>query len=77
MRELDYGRLIKALRRERNLTQEALAHELGVTYATVNGWENGRRRPMPFLAKRLVQVAHEAGIEVTAFEGPEGQSAGE
>ena len=32
---------IKRLRRERNLTQEALAEFLGVTFQTVSNWERG------------------------------------
>lgn len=72
MKELDYARLLKALRRERDLTQEALAHELGVTFATVNAWENARRRPMPFLARRLAEIATAAGLDIDAFRREEG-----
>ena len=41
----------------RGLTQEGLARELGVSFATVNGWENGRHRPIPALAERLAEMA--------------------
>ena len=36
---------IKKLRRERNLTQEALAEFLGVTFQTVSNWERGESYP--------------------------------
>ena len=35
------GEKIKALRREKNLTQEALAASLNIAYQSVSKWENG------------------------------------
>jgi transcriptional regulator with XRE-family HTH domain len=52
----DFSTLVKDLRQRLGLTQEQLAHELGVTFSTVNQWENGRRRPQPFLRKRLLEM---------------------
>jgi transcriptional regulator with XRE-family HTH domain len=34
----DVGSLVRRIRAERGLTQEGLARELGVSFATVNGW---------------------------------------
>ncbi|MEW6115556.1 MAG: helix-turn-helix transcriptional regulator [Nitrospirota bacterium] len=48
--------LIKYLRRQLNLTQEQFAQEIGVTYSTVNHWENGKRVSQPFLLRRLLEV---------------------
>jgi DNA-binding transcriptional regulator YiaG len=36
---------IKKLRQRLGITQEALAHRLGVTLVTVNRWENGHVKP--------------------------------
>jgi len=72
MKELDYASLVKTLRRRGGFTQEQLAHELGVTFTTINNWENGRRRPMPFLARRLAEMATAASIDVQEYEVPEG-----
>lgn len=33
------------IRAEKALSQEELARELGVSFATVNRWENGRTQP--------------------------------
>ena len=33
---------VKEVRRQLALTQEELAHALGVSFATVNRWENGK-----------------------------------
>ena len=40
-REKDYPALIKTVREQLELSQEDLAREIGVSYATVNRWENG------------------------------------
>jgi putative transcriptional regulator len=45
-----------SLRKQMGLTQSQLAHELGVTFGTVNQWENGRHRPHPFLRKQLLEM---------------------
>jgi transcriptional regulator with XRE-family HTH domain len=34
---------------------------VGVTFGTVNQWENGRRRPQPFLLKRLLEMEAASG----------------
>lgn len=43
--ERNYPALIKELRGQLGLSQEDLARELGVSYATVNRWENGQSKP--------------------------------
>jgi DNA-binding transcriptional regulator YiaG len=37
--------LVKEVRRQLRLSQEALAHELGVSFATINRWENAKTVP--------------------------------
>ena len=37
--------LVKEVRKQLGISQEALAHELGVSFATINRWENGKTRP--------------------------------
>ena len=44
---------IKQLREKLGLTQEQLAHKLGVTVKTVNRWERGKSKPSP-MAKMLL-----------------------
>ena len=41
----DYPALVKDVRRQLALSQEDLARALGVSYATINRWENGQVRP--------------------------------
>ena len=37
-RERDYLTLLKEVRKQRTMSQEALARELGVSYTTINRW---------------------------------------
>ena len=58
----DAARMIRAWRHRTGLTQEGLAHALGVTFSTVSRWENSHVRPSSLAWKALVQVAAERGI---------------
>lgn len=61
MEARDVGELVKRLRERMGLTQEQFAREVGVTFSTVNLWENGHRRPQPYLLRRLLEM--EASFE--------------
>ena len=50
---------VKQLRERLGLTQEHLAHKLGVTVKTVNRWERGRSKPSPLAAKMLNQLSEQ------------------
>jgi len=43
--------MVKEVRKQLGLSQEELAHELGVSFSTINRWENGKTVPSK-LAKR-------------------------
>ena len=49
----DYPSLVKEIRRQLALSQEDLARELGVSYATVNRWENGLSKPSKLAMAQL------------------------
>jgi transcriptional regulator with XRE-family HTH domain len=56
MAEADIPSLVKELRERLHLTQEQFAQKVGVTYSTVNHWENGKRSPQPYLVRRLLEI---------------------
>jgi len=60
----DYPSLIKEVRRQLAISQEDLARELGVSYATVNRWENGQAKP-----SRLARAQLDAFCERMQAEG--------
>lgn len=55
----DIPALVKELRQRLHMTQEQFAQKVGVTYSTVNRWENGNRTPQPFLVGRLLELKEE------------------
>lgn len=44
---------VKEVRRQLGLSQEELAHALGVSFATVNRWENGKTVPSKLATKQF------------------------
>ena len=40
-----FSELVKEVRKQLNLSQERLAHKIGVSFATINRWENGKSAP--------------------------------
>jgi len=52
----DYAERIKRLRGEIGLTQQALADRLGVSFATVNRWENNQTKPSRLYWSQLRQL---------------------
>ncbi len=57
----DIKNLIREVRQRLELTQEQLAHQLGVTYLTVNRWENDHAKPSPMAMKLLELKLKEMG----------------
>ena len=57
----DFSILVKEVRRQLGLSQEALAQELRVSYATINRWENGRARPSPLAMQRIEELLRSMG----------------
>lgn len=47
------GQLIRELRHTMKLSQEKFAAQLGVTFPTINRWENGHATPSPLALKQL------------------------
>jgi transcriptional regulator with XRE-family HTH domain len=47
---------IRGLRFKLGLTQEQFAAEVGVTFSTVNRWENGRGIPSPLARRRIEEL---------------------
>lgn len=49
----DFGARVKELRERLHLTQEAMAEALGVSFATVNRWENGWTAPSQLALRQI------------------------
>ena len=57
----DYATLIREIRRRLGLTQEKFAARLGVTFPTVNRWENGKAKPWPLAMQERTDVLRSMG----------------
>ncbi len=50
---MKFSELIKTLREARFMSQEAFAKEIGVSFTTINRWENGKAKPT-YRTKQLI-----------------------
>ncbi len=49
----DLPKKIKTLRQKLGLSQEELAQKLGVSFTSVNRWENGQTKPSKLAKKQI------------------------
>jgi transcriptional regulator with XRE-family HTH domain len=63
MVEKDISEIIRELRIALGLTQEQFAAKVGVTYTTVNRWENGKGQPSPLAMHRIRGLQKRLKIE--------------
>lgn len=48
-----FAHRLKTLRREKDITQEALGYQMGVKRSTIANWEKGIRCPSPMVLRKL------------------------
>lgn len=63
------GQLIRELRQTLKLTQEKFAVQLGVTFPTINRWENGRATPSPLALKQIEMLLNQLSESADATVG--------
>ena len=59
--QADMPRLIRELRKRTGLTQEKFAAKLGVTFPTINRWENSRAKPSPLAMQKIEELLSSMG----------------
>lgn len=55
------ARLVRELRQLTGLTQEKFAAKLGVTFPTINRWENDRAKPSPLALEKIESLLRSLG----------------
>ena len=60
---MNYPKMWRKYREKVLLTQTELAEKLGVSFASVNRWENGQFEPTMKIKRKLRDLFKEAGIE--------------
>ena len=71
MDQIKIGAFLKTLRKEKNLTQEQAAEQLGVSNRTVSRWETGTNMPDISL---LLEIAELYGVSIPELIGGERKS---
>lgn len=61
MKQTDVPKLVAEMRQRLGLSQEKFAARLGVSFPTINRWENGRAEPSPLALKSIERLLHEMG----------------
>lgn len=59
---MDYPKLLKEYREKMFMSQEDLAQKLGISYVTVNRWENGKFEPTIKMKKKLNRLFEKTGL---------------
>lgn len=60
---MDFSQVVKNIRNRLNMSQEQLAREIHVSFATINRWENGKNSPNMLAKKALYDFCREKGVE--------------
>lgn len=60
---MDFAQTVKEIRTKLIISQEQLARELHVSFATVNRWENGKNSPNMIAKKVLYDFCKEKGLD--------------
>lgn len=61
---IDYQKAVKDLRDKLIMTQVEFAKMLGVSFTSINRWENGLNRPTIAARKQIVELCKENNIEL-------------
>ena len=59
---MEFCQTVKNIRLVLKLSQEDLARELGVSYATINRWENGKSTPSRLALSAVKEFCEKNGI---------------
>jgi putative transcriptional regulator len=63
LKQPEVSALVRELRRRLGLTQEEMAHRVGVSFCTLNRWENQRVAPTFLALQRIEAMVDELGTE--------------
>lgn len=53
--------LVRETRQRLELSQAKFAAKLGVSFQSINRWENGRTKPLPIALKQIEHLLHQMG----------------
>ncbi|MCC5644878.1 helix-turn-helix transcriptional regulator [Nostoc sp. CHAB 5824] len=57
----ELAHLVRETRQRLELSQAKFATKLGVSFQSVNRWENGRTKPLPVVLRQIEHLLHQMG----------------
>lgn len=66
--KIDYPATLLRIRAELNLSQTALAELLGVSFTSINRWENGKYQPTKVAKEKIKLICEEHNIKMKECE---------
>lgn len=61
---IDYKKAVKELRDKMIMTQQEFAEYLGVSFASINRWENGINKPTTVVKRKIVELCKINNIDL-------------
>ena len=65
---MDFSLLVKAARKELNMSQQELAEVLGINFTTINRWENGHVQPSKMGQKCFCDFCESRAVDLQLLE---------
>lgn len=64
---MDWSKIIKDLRTKMLLSQTELANLLGVSFASINRWENGHNEPTIKIKRKIKELCDKERISIVSL----------
>lgn len=64
---MEFCTIVKRIRKELGLSQEQLARELGISFSTVNRWENGKSHPSQMAKELFYSFCKDKNIDINFY----------
>lgn len=61
---MNFADKVKFVRTKLNMSQEDFAHEIGVSFATINRWENGNYNPSRLARKAFEEFCARISVKI-------------
>jgi DNA-binding transcriptional regulator YiaG len=71
--QLELAELVRETRHRLELSQVKFAALLGVSFQSINRWENGQTKPLPLALKQIEALLHQMGNSQDATLGERGK----
>ena len=68
---MNFPLTVKYLRKKLNISQEELARELKVSFATINRWENGKTKPNKMAQDVFTTFCRKNDVDIESMQSEE------